>query len=145
MTTPTQPFEWRLRVGYSECDMQGHVFNAHYFTWMDTAHLEFLRATVGPHSDLVAAGADYVVAEESARFRGAARFDDFIVIEVTLDPIGASSMTSRYRMRRDEQVLVEGSVRHVCVDSTTYTKRAWPDHVREALAPYVNPAGAPDS
>ena len=32
-----------LRVRYVECDMQGHVFNAHYLTSFDLAHTELLR------------------------------------------------------------------------------------------------------
>lgn len=130
-------FVHELRVRYSECDMQGHVFNAHYFTWIDIAHVELMRAAVGPHADLVADGFDYVVAEEGARFRGAARFDEDVAIAVTLDPLGNSSMTSRYRMSRGEDLLVEAWARHVCVDATTLTKAPWPERVRAGLAPHV--------
>lgn len=131
------PFVHELRVRYAECDMQGHVFNAHYFTWIDIAHLELMRVAVGPHEQLLASGADYVVAEESARFLGAARFDDTVSIAVALDPLGNSSMTSRHRMLRGDELLVEAWVRHVCVDPATHAKRPWPDRVRTALAPYV--------
>lgn len=131
------PFRWELTVRYAECDMQGHVFNAHYLTWVDIAHLELLRAAVGPHAELLAGGADYVVAEVGARYRSAARFDDTVAIQVALDPLGETSMTSRHRVLRGDELLVEAWVRHVCVDPQTHAKRPWPEHVRAGLAPYV--------
>ena len=131
------PFRWELTVRYAECDMQGHVFNAHYLTWVDVAHLELLRAAVGPHAELLAGGADYVVAEVGARYRSPARFDDTVAIEVTLDPLGNTSMTSRHRVLCGDELLVEAWVRHVCVDAETHAKRPWPEHVRAALEPYV--------
>ncbi|MCW2828947.1 MAG: hypothetical protein JWQ67_2563, partial [Marmoricola sp.] len=48
MTSPPTPFVHRLRVRYVECDMQGIVFNAHYYTWMDLAHTELIREVLGP-------------------------------------------------------------------------------------------------
>jgi acyl-CoA thioester hydrolase len=49
-------------------------------------------------------------------------------------------MTSRHAVRRGEELLVEGWVRHVCVDASTYEKRPWPDGVAAAFAPHVVPA-----
>ncbi len=130
------PFRWELRVRYAECDMQGHVFNANYLTWVDVAHLELLRVAVGSHGALVAGGADYVAAELGARYLAAARFDDEVAIEVAVDPLGRTSMTSRHRILRGDELLVDAWVRHVCIDPATHAKRPWPDHVRTALEPY---------
>lgn len=127
-------FVHTLRVRYVECDMQNRVFNAHYVTWMDIAHTAFFQATVCTLDEFAAAGADFVVAEANARFLAAARFDDDVDIAVTLDPLGTTSMTSRYAMSRAGELLVEGWLRHVCVDARTYAKRPWPDRVRTVLA-----------
>ena len=61
-----EPFVTRLRVRYIECDMQGHVFNSHYYTWMDLSHTELIREVLGPLDVLHSLGADVVVAESSA-------------------------------------------------------------------------------
>ena len=37
-------FRHRIRVRYSECDLQGVVFNANYLTYLDEAMTELLRA-----------------------------------------------------------------------------------------------------
>ncbi len=133
----TAPFTHRLRVRYVECDMQGRAFNAHYLTWFDLAHTELLRATVGSYADVVAGGSDLVVAEAQIRYRGAAHFDDELDIDILLEPLSATSMTSRYTVRRTQDTLTEGWIRHVCVDAATYAKRPWPDALRDAVAPYV--------
>ena len=125
----------RLRVRYVECDMQGIVFNAHYYTWIDIAHTEWIRALLGPLSELHRHGVDVVVAESSARFRASARFDELIDVEVGLESLSTTSMTTTHTFRRDGELLCEGRIRHVCVDAATWTKAPWPEEVRAALSP----------
>ena len=125
--------ELQLRVRYAECDMQGHVFNSHYLTWFDMAHTEALRATVGGYQRLVERGIDFVVAEASVRYRRPARFDDELVVGVAFQPLGTTSLTSDFVVRRDDDLLAEGTLRHVCVDATTFAKTPWPDWVRAAI------------
>ena len=117
--------------------MQGHVFNGNYLTWFDTAHTELLREAFGPYSQVVETGTEFVVAEASLRYLGAARFDDELEVRVTLEPPGNSSLTSRYEVRRGDELLTEGMLRHVCVDARTFAKAPWPDELRAAFAPYV--------
>ena len=130
------PFVHRIRARYVECDMQGIVFNSHYYTWMDVAHTELLREAFGSLGDLHALGVDFVVAESSARYRASAVFDDEVDVAVTVESIGTTSMTTRFDFTRDGTELVEGRVRHVCVDASTWTKTPWPDPLRAALTAY---------
>jgi acyl-CoA thioester hydrolase len=133
------PFSTTLRVRYVECDMQGHVFNGHYLTWFDMAHTELLQAVFGPYLQFVEReGIDIVVAESGVRYLAPAHFDDELTIEVTLDEPTTSSLTSRFTIRRDGDGIAEGFLRHVCVDHKDYNKKAWPDAVRAALAPFVS-------
>lgn len=133
----TTPFVHTLRVRYAECDMQGHAFNAQYFTWLDIAHTELWRATVGPYQEFVASGFEFVVAEASARFRSPAHFDDEIAIAVEVVALSNSSMTTRHTIRRGEELLADCSLRHVCVDARELGKAPWPEAVRAAFAPLV--------
>lgn len=137
LTPVSQPFVHRHRVRYVECDMQGIVFNAHYYTWMDVAHFELIREVIGPLDQLHSLGVDVVVAESSARYLAPARFDDEVDIEVRLEGLTTSSMSTTYTFRRGATTLVEGRVRHVAVDPTALTKAPWPEAVRAALAPLL--------
>jgi acyl-CoA thioester hydrolase len=137
----TTPFVHRLRVRYVECDMQGIVFNAHYYTWMDVAHTELIRERLGPLDVLHGLGVDVAVAESSARYLASARFDQEIDIEVRLESLTTTSMTTVHTFRHGSDVLAEGRVRHVCVGTETRTKVPWPDEVRAAFTPLLAEAG----
>jgi acyl-CoA thioester hydrolase len=123
-----------LRVRYAECDMQGHVFNAHYLTWFDMAHTEALRADLGDYGEIVARGIEVVVAEATVRYRLPARFDDVLVVGVAIEPLGTTSMTSRFTVTRGEDLVAEGALRHVCVDAATFVKTPWPGWLRDTLS-----------
>lgn len=134
------PFVHRVHVRYAECDMQGHVFNAHYLTWFDMAHTALLAEALGaPYSELVASGIDVVVAESGVRYLAPAHFDELLDVRVDLDPPTTSSLTSRFTILRNDEVITTGFLRHVCVDTDGHRKRPWPDAVRTAFQPYVSP------
>ncbi len=135
--TPRAPFVHRLRVRYHECDAQGRVFNAHYFAYFDLALTELWRQAFGSYGEMVRAGHDVVVAEATARFRGAARFDDEVDVSLSIARLGDTSMTSDVEVRRGDELLVEGRMVHVWVDAQTYEKRSIPDDARARLAPYA--------
>ncbi len=134
---PGGPLTHSIRVRYAECDAQGVVFNANYLTYFDVADTELLRAAVGSYGELLERGIDVVVAETTLRFFAPARFDDELDLEISLSALGTTSKTSRLRVLREGELLVEGSMRHVFIDLETKQKRAMPDDVRRALEPYV--------
>jgi acyl-CoA thioester hydrolase len=130
-------FRHRVRVRYAECDRQGHVFNAHYFGYFDLALTELYREAIGYYDLMIDRGVDVVVAEAHARYLAAARFDDEIDIEAAIERLGTTAITTRFRVLREEAVLVDGWIRHVCVDAAAMTKTPVPDWLREALTPWV--------
>jgi acyl-CoA thioester hydrolase len=131
------PFVHRIRVRYAECDPQQIVFNANYFAYFDVAMTELWRAALGSYTVMMERGVDMVVAEASARFLGAARFDDEIALEVAVARLGMTACTTAHNVRRDGELLVEGHMRHVFVDPQTLRKLEIPDWLRKALAPWV--------
>ena len=133
-------FEHELRVRYGECDPQGIVFNANYLLYFDVAFTELWRAAVGPWQDMVERGVDAVVAEANVRFRAPARYDDVLALRAWIEELGTTSMTTRIDVTRDGAVLVEGQLRHVCVDTQTWGKTAIPDWIREGLERFTRPA-----
>jgi acyl-CoA thioester hydrolase len=131
------PFVHPLRVRYAECDPQHVVFNANYFAYFDVAMTELWRAAIGHYGAMMERGVDMVVAEASARFLGAARFDDCLQLEVSITRLGTTACTTRHRVLRDGEALVDGSMRHVFVDPSTLEKIPIPDWLRESLTPWV--------
>ena len=124
-------FVHELRVRYGECDPQGIVFNANYLLYFDVAFTELWREAVGPWQDMVKRGIDAVVAEANLRFRSPARYDDVLQLRLQVEELGRTSITTRMDVCRDAEVLVEGRLRHVVVDATTWRPAEIPDWVRE--------------
>jgi acyl-CoA thioester hydrolase len=123
----------RIRVRYSECDLQGHVFNANYFAYFDIALTELWRVAAGGYQAMLEEGLDLVVVEATARFKAAARFDDELALEVTVGRLGTTSMRTDLRILRDGVLLVEGEMVHVFVARDTTLKAPIPGPIRAAL------------
>jgi acyl-CoA thioester hydrolase len=134
------PFVYPMRVRFHECDPQGVVFNAHYFTYFDIALTEMWRAAFGSYQTVVEQGTDVVVVEAAATYRASARFDEEIEVELGVARLGTTSMTKAAAVRRDGELLVEGRLVHVFVDPATMAKQAIPEDIRAGLARYTVPS-----
>jgi acyl-CoA thioester hydrolase len=132
-----EPFTTRFRVRYAECDRQEVVFNSHYLAYFDIGMTELWRAAFGGYRVMMDRGYDLVVAEARLRFRRAARFDDELTLEVAVAKLGNSSIITRHRVLRDDELLVEGDMCHVLVDAQTLAIAPLPDWARTGLAPWV--------
>ena len=127
-------FRHRLRVRYGECDPQGVVYFARYADFVDIGMTELWRARIGPYGEMVEAGSDMVVAELTLRYRSPARFDDDVEVVIDVERLGETSLTCAWRIERDGTVLVEGTIRQVCIEPATKAKKPLPPDVRAALA-----------
>jgi acyl-CoA thioester hydrolase len=135
----TAPFRYRTRVRWAECDLQGVAFYPNYLAWFDLALTELWRAGGLPYPEMIAGGADMVVAEAGIRYRASARFDDEIDLVATVRRLGSTSITTSMAIERaaDGLLLAEGELRHVCVDPRSMEKREIPSSLRGALARFT--------
>ena len=127
-------FTHPLRVRFNECDPQGIVFFANYAIYVDVAYTELWRE----FSDSFAAfveqtGVDVVAAELTLRYRASARFDDEIVVELRPRRSSRSSITTTWTIVKDGALLVDGTIRHVCVDASTFAKVPAPPELESAF------------
>ncbi|HTZ86756.1 MAG TPA: thioesterase family protein [Solirubrobacteraceae bacterium] len=131
------PFIHPLRVRYGECDPQGIVFNANYLLYFDVAFTELWRAAVGPWQEMVERGVDAVVADARLHFRAPARYDEELNLRAQVRRLGKTSITTEIDVLRGEELLVAGTLRHVCVSAETWRKTALPEWVRQGLLPFL--------
>ena len=105
-----EPFRFRLRVRYNECDAQGIVFNARWGDYVDIALTEYGRALFGA-ADVAATGLDWRLVKQTTEWDAPARFDDVLDIRVRTLRIGTTSFAlgfeldprrHRARARRDD-------------------------------------------
>ena len=134
-----EPFRHRLLVRFNECDPQGVVFYANYLLYVDVAMTEFWRSAAGGYAPMVASGTDVMVAEATLRYRESARFDDELEIRMWVTRVGTTAVVIAFAFDRvaDGALLVEGELRQVFVDGTTYEKREMPERIREGITRYA--------
>jgi acyl-CoA thioester hydrolase len=136
-----EPFVHELRVRYGECDPQGIVFNANYLLYFDVAFTELWRAAVGPWQEMVAKGVDAVVADAKLSFRAPARFDDELELRAHIARLGRTSITTTINVVREQELLVAGQLRHVCVSTDTWRKTDMPEWIRLGLTRFASEDG----
>jgi acyl-CoA thioester hydrolase len=133
-------FRHRLRVRWSECDLQGVVFYPNYLAYLDHTMTELWREAVGPYTEMIPEhGVDMVVAEAGLRYRDSARFDDELEIGATVMRLGETSISTQFTIERlgDGALLTEAELRHVFIDPESFGKRPMPASVRAALERYA--------
>jgi acyl-CoA thioester hydrolase len=136
-----EPFVYRLRVRYAECDPQGVLFNAQYLAYIDHTVTELWRAAYGGYERMLERGVDIVVAEARLRFLRSARFDQEVDSEMLITHLGTTSMRSHHRLidPGDGAALMEAQMRHVWFDRQTGDKTPMPDWSRAGLEPWYAP------
>lgn len=135
----SEPFRFRLRVRYGECDAQGIVFNARWGDYVDVAVTEYTRALFGA-VDAATAGLDWRLVRQVIEWKASGRFDDVIEARVHTVAVGTTSFTVGVAFHRcpDGALLVTSETVHVSVEPGAAVKRPVPDRHRAALL-----AGAP--
>lgn len=122
------PFRISRRVEFHETDMAGIVHFSNFFRYMEFAEREFLRER-GISFTLPWEGErlGFPRVSASCDYLKPARFDDVLEIVVTIDRLGAKSVTYAFDFTRGGEVLARGKVTSVCC-------RVGPDHALEAIA-----------
>ena len=125
MTVPCsdKPFEWPIRVYYEDTDLQGVVYYANYFRYMERARTEWLRS-LGVEQDrlLREEGKFFVVVDTYARFVKPARFNESLVATAQLTDLTRATFRIEQNIYRDGlegELLCEGWVKAACVDART--------------------------
>lgn len=130
-------FFHRLRVRWSEVDMQKIVFNAHYLMYFDTAVADYWRALALPYEDAMhQLGGDLYVKKATVEFHASARMDDQLDVALRCARIGNSSMLFSGAIFRAEQLLLTCELVYVFADPATQTSRPVPPLLREILTGY---------
>jgi len=88
-------FTHRLDVRFRDCDSQGHVNNAVFFTYLEQCRLSFWRELTGgsasPHARVI-------VARAECDYRAPAFFGDSLEVGLRVADIGRSSFTLTYQI-----------------------------------------------
>jgi acyl-CoA thioester hydrolase len=121
-------------VHWGEMDAYGHVNNAVYFRYFESARIAFLDACGFLETyDTEKVGA--ILHSTSCRFRQALRYPDTVQVGARATAIGDDRFTNEYRVvsLQHESVVAEGDGVIVAFDYTRRAKTALPKVVRAKL------------
>ncbi len=130
MTEPAaaaEVFSIPVRVYWEDTDAGGVVYYANYLRFLERARTEWLRARGFSQQSLsTEQGIQFMVLGVGIEYRAPARLDD--LLRVTCVPLVESRTTARFvqQVHRESPqpgLLVEASVRVVCVDARTLRPR----------------------
>jgi acyl-CoA thioester hydrolase len=117
------PFEWPIRVYYEDTDLQGVVYFANYFKYMERARTEWLRSLGVEQDKLFNEERRYfVVVDTNAEFLVPARFNDRLIATARLTGLTRATFSIEqniYRERLDGELICKGMTRAAYVNAET--------------------------
>lgn len=119
-----------LTPRWNDIDVFGHVNNAEFYAWFDSAALEYLNSideVGGRNGDFAV-----LVVESCAQFHSEVLFSDKIEIGIGIERVGTSSVRYRLSVFRNAQTesAVDGAFTHVFVNNQTRRPMPVPDKFR---------------
>ncbi len=111
----TTPFQITRRVEFHDTDQAGIMHFTGYFRLMEAAEHAFLRQHgLNVFMEDATGKISWPRVSASCDFRAPGKFSDELAIQVTLDQLGESSVTYRFEVFRDQDLLATGSMTSVC-------------------------------
>ena len=128
---PLPPTEIEFRVRYAETDQMGVVYHTNYLVWCEMGRTDFIRKRGMSYADIERSGTLLAVSDLTARFLGAARYEQMIRVQTTLTSIQSRSIVFDYLISNAESAarLVTARTTLISVDSTGRPK-AMPAEIR---------------
>jgi len=120
----------RLSLRYADNDANGHVNNAHYYSFFDTAVEGFLRAN--QLRELLAGPIMTPVVASSCRYFKEISFPGEIMLGVRIGRIGRTSITYEiaiFASSNEQSAAAQGTFTIVCTDRATRRPVAVPNSV----------------
>lgn len=105
----------REKVRFVETDMMGVVHHSNYFRWFEMGRVEYLRQAGISLWDLMNDGIVFPITNVDCQYRNPARFDDYILIETTMEELSRAKMAFSYRVVKesDGSLLATGHTQNV--------------------------------
>jgi acyl-CoA thioester hydrolase len=128
---PLPPTEIEFRVRYAETDQMGVVYHANYLVWCEMGRTDFIRTRGMSYADIERSGTLLAVADLSARYHGAARYEQVVRVRTTLAELQSRLIVFEYLITSAESGdrLVTARTSLVSVDASG-RPRALPPEIR---------------
>ena len=124
-----EEFTVEIPVQYRDLDPLGHVNNAVYVSYLETARVDYLEAM----TDLAADEITFVVATLEIDYERPITKEDDLTVALWISHVGESSCTMDYEIRVDGTVAATAKTTMVHVDPETGRAMPLPDELRARM------------
>jgi acyl-CoA thioester hydrolase len=133
-TSDTFPYLYRVDVIFRDIDAMGHVNNAVYLTYMETARIRYLSELLGLAG---LEGLPFILAEITCSYRTPAFYGEQLHVGLGISRLGTKSFDIAYRIETDGGRLVTtGRSTLVMYDYAAGQTIALSDEFRERVRTY---------
>ncbi len=129
------PHRTPIHVAFDEVDMYGIVHHSKLLVYLERARIALFTAEGMTPGSLEQTGFGLVVVEARIRFKIPAQFDDDLVVETAVARLSPVTVTLDYRILRDDDVILTGTIRLAAVGRDGKPTRL-PDQGRAILEAY---------
>ena len=136
---PDYRFSCRMRVRWSDCDVQGIVFNGMYLSFAEVAQAEYFRNLgIALYDPKTRERFDTATVKATLEYIAPARIDDVLEIRWRISRIGNSSMASSALIlnAKTGERLTRVEMVNINFDSQAVKSRPVPPDVRRLIEAY---------
>jgi len=121
-----------IRVYYEDTDAAGIVYYANYLRFMERGRTEYLRS-LGYSQESIAreTGLAFAVRSVNAEYLLPAKLDDELMVTSRIETLGRAQAVFAQQVLRGETLLLEATVRVVCIDTGKGKAAAMPRDIYE--------------
>lgn len=133
-------FYLSIPVRYADTDAQTHVFFANYFTYLDEAYMAYLQEVGFSWDELAKLNLETYYVNADCQFSGRAFYGDTLRVYTAFCKLGNSSLVAEMIIVKasTNEILAQGHLTSVMIDSTTEKSTRIPDQFRAAVEKYQN-------
>ncbi len=123
-------FSVSVRIYYEDTDTGGVVYYANYLRYMERARTEWLR-DMGFEQTKLAHEHKIVLAVKkvSVNYLKPAKLDDVLQVSAEVTRIGSASITFKQQVNKGQELLCDGEVRIVCLDTLIFKPKPIPEFI----------------
>jgi len=120
-----------IEVRFADLDAYGHVNNAVFFTYLETARVKLFSARF---AEMMKSGLLFLVVEASCRYRRPIELNEHVHVDISTEDLGRTSFTLSYLLHDGSgKTFAEARTVMVCFDQRRGKTVALPDDFRQAL------------
>ena len=133
MSIPIKVFEYQVKIKPEAIDLNGHVNNVFYITWMQNASVAHSTANGLAMDDYVRMQRSWVVGSHTIDYLRPILADDEIRIETWLYKYGKRDVLRNFHFLRGDKVVAKAQTRWVFVDLKTGRPVLIPDTIKDSF------------